>query len=285
MPTSSISPITRAGRLSACALGLAALLAAGITGAAETQPDASPAPPVGAAPPMNAAAPADPAPPTNPVPPVGVMQALPPVPPPPPRIGAGPPPIPPADEGALVTTQATVSRFIPNPDGDVEGFLSTDGVLVRFPPHLSTELTSTVRPGDGVQISGRKDAAGNLKAERIVDTSNGRALVDRPPAPGTPPVPPGSRSARLSQLSAQGRVAYVMTTPRGDPDGAILADGTVIKLAPPDARQFTELLRAGADVSAQGYGMRNQYGTALQATSFGMPGNEVRLYDRAPPAP
>ncbi|ARP80000.1 hypothetical protein CAL12_03615 [Bordetella genomosp. 8] len=249
MPSTSISPIKRASRLSVRALGLAALLAVCATNAAQTPPDVSQPPP------------------------------------PPPRIGFGPEPGPLPDDGTLVTTQATVSRFIPNPDGDVEGFLSTDGVFVRFPPHLSAELTAMVRPGDGVQISGRKDGSGNVKAERIVDTNNGRTLVDRPPAPGNPPLPPGSRSARLSQLSAQGRVAYVTTAPRGEPDGVILADGTVIKLAPPDARQFTDLLRAGADVSAQGYGMRNQYGTALQATSFGMPGNEVRLYDRAPPAP
>jgi hypothetical protein len=38
-------------------------------------------------------------------------------------------------------------------------------------------------------------------------------------------------------------------------------------------------------VSAQGYGTRNQYGTALQATSFGSPGNLTRLYDRVAPGP
>jgi hypothetical protein len=44
-------------------------------------------------------------------------------------------------------------------------------------------------------------------------------------------------------------------------------------------------VQTGARVSAQGYGTRNQYGTALQATSFGAPGNLTRLYDRAPPNP
>ena len=77
----------------------------------------------------------------------------------------------------------------------------------------------------------------------------------------------------------------ITTAPRGEPDGVILVDGTVIKLTPPVAQQFPSLVQAGARVSAQGYGTRNQYGTALQATAFGSPGNLTRLYDRAPPNP
>jgi hypothetical protein len=80
-------------------------------------------------------------------------------------------------------------------------------------------------------------------------------------------------------------VAHITTAPRGEPDGVILADGTVIKLTPPVAQQFPRLVQSGARVSAQGYGTRNQYGTALQATSFGSPGNLTRLYDRVAPGP
>jgi len=65
----------------------------------------------------------------------------------------------------------------------------------------------------------------------------------------------------------------------------ILTDGIVIKLTPPVAQQFPTLLQAGANVSAQGYGTRNQYGSALQATAFGTPGNLTQLYDRALPGP
>ena len=80
-------------------------------------------------------------------------------------------------------------------------------------------------------------------------------------------------------------MAHVTTAPRGEPDGVILADGTVIKLTPPVAQQFPTLVQTGVKVAAQGYGTRNQYGTALQATAFGSPGNLTRLYDRALPAP
>ncbi|WP_322033860.1 hypothetical protein [Paraburkholderia sp. J76] len=214
---------------------------------------------------------------TQPEPPSGIAAVA----PPPPSAIA---PAPLADAGAALIAQVVVARFLTNPDGDVDGFLTSDGMLVHFPPHMGPQLTAMVRPGDHVQVSGWRGPGGNLAAQRIADTRSGQQLVDQPPA-GPPPLPPELRAAALSRLSVQGQVAHVTTAPRGEPDGVILADGTVIKLTPPIAQQFPALLQTGANVSAQGYGTRNQYGTALQATAFGSPGNLTQLYDRQPPAP
>ena len=157
-------------------------------------------------------------------------------------------------------------------------------MLVHFPPHMGVQLTSMVRPGDGVQISGWRNAAGNLTAQSITDTRSGQQLVDQPPQPGALPLLRELRGVALSRLSVQGQVVHVTTAPCGEPDGVILADGAVIKLTPPVAQQFPTLVQTGAKVSAQGYGTRNQYGTALQAAAFGPPGNLTRLYERVPPA-
>ena len=202
--------------------------------------------------------------------------------PPPPPVAE---PVPLADAASSATTQGTVARFLTNPDGDVDGFMTDDGTLVRFPPHMSAQLTSAVRRGDVVQVTGRREEGGGFAAQRIVDTRSGRQVIDEPPMRGAPPLPRAARGEGLSRLSAQGQVAHVTTAPRGEPDGVILSDGTVIKLTPPVAQQFATLVRTGATVSAQGYGTRNQYGTALQATSFGAPGNLTPLYDRAAPMP
>ncbi|MBK4735001.1 hypothetical protein [Noviherbaspirillum pedocola] len=45
------------------------------------------------------------------------------------------------------------------------------------------------------------------------------------------------------------------------------------------------LARAGANVAAQGYGTRNQYGTALHVTAFGPPGNVKHIDERTPSHP
>jgi hypothetical protein len=203
----------------------------------------------------------------------------------PPPVTADAPPPPPGDAVPLATTQVTVARFLTNPDGDVDGFITDDGTLVRFPPHMSAQLTSAVRRGDLVQISGRQEEGGSIAAQRITDTATGRQVIDEPPMRGAAPLPRAARGEGLSRLSAQGQVAHVTTAPRGEPDGVILSDGTVIKLPPPMAQRFGTLIRTGATVSAQGYGTRNQYGTALQATAFGSPGNLTPLYDRHPPMP
>ncbi|SAK60969.1 hypothetical protein AWB76_02999 [Caballeronia temeraria] len=94
-----------------------------------------------------------------------------PPPPPPPILPsatavAPPPPVPCARPIAgavsIATMQATVSRFLTNPDGDVDGFLTIDGRLVRFPPHMGTQLTATVRQGDNVQLSGWHGASSDI---------------------------------------------------------------------------------------------------------------------------
>ncbi len=261
---------SRAAARALSAASLATLIAASTVCAAQTQ-TTSPAA-------LTAASPA--------APPVAAG-AMPPAPAPAPDTAAAlpPGPAPLGADGVPATAQGTVARFLVNPDGDVDGLLTSDGTLVHFPPHMGTQLTSAVRPGDSVQISGWRDAGGALAAQRITDLRNGQQLVDQPPLPGTQPLPPDLRGAALSRLSAQGEVAHVTTTPRGEPDGVILADGTVIRMTPPVAQQFPALVQTGAKVSAQGYGTRTRYGTALQATAFGPPGNLTKLYDRAPPAP
>jgi hypothetical protein len=199
----------------------------------------------------------------------------------PPRVAPGPL----SGAAPVATTQRTVARFLTNPDGDVDGFMTDDGMLVRFPPHMSSQLTSAVRKGDRVEVSGTRDEEGNITAQRITDTRSGQQLIDAPALPGARPLPPAARGQGLARLSAQGQVAHVTTAPRGEPDGVILSDGTVIKLTPPVAQQFATLVRTGATVSAQGYGTRNQYGTSLQATAFGSPGKLTPLYDRNAPTP
>jgi hypothetical protein len=53
-------------------------------------------------------------------------------------------------------------------------------------------------------------------------------------------------------------------------------------MPPPVARQFMSLLRPDVVIAARGYGTRNQYGEALQATAFGTPDNVIQLYNNIP---
>ena len=178
------------------------------------------------------------------------------------------------------TKSGVVKRYVINPEGDIDGLLLADNSLISFPPHIGASVAASITPGDSVQASGFVDPGGTLRARQITNARNGQSIFDQPPPADTPRLPPSLRGVGLVKLDASGRVLRVTTARRGEPDGVLLADGTVIKLTPPGARQFTALLRPGALVAAHGYGTRNRFGQSLQATAFGTPGNLTPLYGR-----
>ena len=194
---------------------------------------------------------------------------------PPPPVGQQP--------GAMTTISGSVGRFLINPEGDVDGLLLADNTLVAFPPHVGLQLAASIAPGDDVRITGFAVPGESIRAQQIEQTRTGRRFVDQPPeSPGAAPSPRSLRGAGLVKLGASGRVLRVTTAPRGEPDGVLLADGTVIKLTPPVAMQFANLLQPGTTVAAEGYGTRNRYGESLQATAFGTPGNLTSIYNTSP---
>lgn len=179
--------------------------------------------------------------------------------------------------------EGSIARFVINPEGSVDGFVLKDGTLVHFPPHMGKQVVDSFRVGAPVSLIGMRSASGELRAEQIVHPDSGVRLADQPPAPDAVRLPPPApRGAGLVRLDVSGIVDRMTTAPRGEPDGVMLRDGTVIKLTPPSAQQFSGLLQPGTSVEAQGYGSQNQYGRALQATAFGASGKLRPLYNQQP---
>ena len=199
-----------------------------------------------------------------------------------PAPGALPPPPPAlADPAAPSVAQGQVQRLLMNPYGEVDGLRLADGTLVQFPPHLSDALTAAVKPGDSIRVIGRAQRPGSVKADAIVNTSNGQTLYDTPPTPGAGrPLPPHLKAQALHPQKVEGQVDAVLTGPRGETNGVILTDGSIVRFAPDSLRQPVQ---PGAPFAAEGLGTQNALGTSLEAISMGTALSALQpLYNRAP---
>src|SRR5260370_8508880 len=152
----------------------------------------------------------------------------------PPPAAAAPPPQPASgqtpfyDPQQLPAQRGRVQQFTLTPRGDIDGLILSDGTEVKTPPHLSTEIAYSVKPGDTVTVHGLRAAVLPLvQAVSITDEQTGRTVVDtgppgpgrRPAAPPPPPpwpgAPPAGPAAPIPGLpAAQGRVPITLHGPQ-----------------------------------------------------------------------
>lgn len=200
---------------------------------------------------------------------------------PPPPSAVGQQPI--FDPAQLPTYTGRVQQFTLTPRGDIDGLILADGTEVKTPPHLSTSIAYSVRPGDTVSVHGLRAAALPLiQAVSITDQATGRTVIDTgPPAPPAPPPPPGppplpaiaapavTTSPLPGLVEAQGRVRMPLHGPQGEVNGALLEDGTVLRLPPPAAMTFAALLQTGQTIVAEGVEWTSALGKVMEVRQIG----------------
>jgi hypothetical protein len=177
-------------------------------------------------------------------------------------------PRPPAASFQTTVVQGSVAQYLMNPDGFVDGLLLSDNTIIRFPPHLGQVLTQTVSPQEVVRVEGFFESLGILHASSIIDLQSQRSVVNTPPS-AEHPRPPRPGSVSRQQLSASGTIRVLTHGKRGEVNGVVLSDGTVIHFPPTVGVQFAALLREGNALAATGYGTSNEYGRSLEATAMG----------------
>jgi hypothetical protein len=183
-------------------------------------------------------------------------------------------PRPPAASFQTTVVEGSVDRYLMNPDGFVDGLLLSNNTVIRFPPHLGQVLTQTVSLQDVVRVEGFFESPAILHASSIIDLQSQRSIVDTPPS-GRHPRPPPPGSVARQPLSASGTIRVLTRGKRGEVDGAVLSDGTVIHFPPPAGVQFAALLREGNTLAASGYGTSNEYGRSLEASAIGPSMNQL----------
>ncbi len=203
------------------------------------------------------------------------------------------------DPNQLPAVRGTVKYFTLTPRGDVDGFLLADGTQVHVPPHLSTQLVAAVKLGDAVTVRGLRAAAiPMVAAMSVTDDASRQTVVDLGPPggpghghggppPGGPgpagmrPPPGGPAAGPASEVS--GKVLSTLHGPRGETNGAILDDGTVLRMPPPEAARLASLLTPGQAVVAQGPGIANDLGRMVDVRTIGATRDQMTPIHAPPP--
>ena len=194
------------------------------------------------------------------------------------------------DPDQLPAVHGVAEQFTLTPRGDVDGLILADGTEVKTPPHLSTQIAYTVKLGDAVTIHGLRAAALPLvQAVSIADDANGRVVVDNSAKGlGGAPPPRGWNEQDLAEL--QGHVRMALHGPQGDVNGALMDDGVVLRLPPPEAGRFATLLQNGQSLVAEGVRTTTPLGTVFDAREIGQSEAELTAigpgdHGRRPPPP
>ena len=186
------------------------------------------------------------------------------------------------DPTQLPAFRGTLQLFTLTPRGDIDGFVLTDGFEVKTPPNLTADLAAAFKPGDIVTVHGLKAASLPLiQAMSVSNDASGIAVIDKGPVPDrvTSPMPHQDGTAPVPM---QGRLRMILHGPRGDINGALLEDGTVLKLPPPEATRFSGVLVSGKSVALEGMRFTTPVGSFIDLTALGLAGGPLQPIPGAP---
>jgi hypothetical protein len=170
---------------------------------------------------------------------------------------------------AAPVVAGSVRRFLVNPHGEVDGLLLADGTIVKFRPHMGAELIAVVKANDAISVRGYREPSAAVKAIVVVNEGTRQQVVERPPGPDIAKMPKHLRFAALSRLKVMGKIERQMRGKKGEVNGVLLSDGTVVRFPPHVAFDFAVLLQPGLVIAAEGLGTENAYGRGLEATAMG----------------
>ncbi len=181
------------------------------------------------------------------------------------------------DPAFLPETAGTVERFVVNPHGEIDGLIMADGgkkpVLVHVPPHLEQALQAAVRPRDVIKVRGVRPRRVEMIAAVAVIASSGETICDE--GPDKSPKPTVSRG-KPERMSVSGRVSLSLYGPKGELRGALLDEGSIVRVGSKEAQHCRNLLQPGASIAARGAGLRTVHGRVVTAEEIGPSLNDLR---------
>ena len=172
-----------------------------------------------------------------------------------------------------------VDRYLLNPRGDVYGLLLRDGSQMHVTLRAAQDLTKAIQPGDHVRVHGRRVPDSPLvKPDVIVNVTDRTSFTV--PYRLDLPMPPREERPTVTEMNAAGTIRVLLYDPLKDVvNGALLSDGTQVRLPPDVGEHFHASLQKDMDVEVRGYGTATPYGSALEAIAIGRKGQPLTHLD------
>src|SRR5690242_8253274 len=63
----------------------------------------------------------------------------------------------------VISLQGKVASYLINPFGEIDGLILDNGTLAKTPPHMSSNVTELVKPGDSVTLQGTPEAGASFE--------------------------------------------------------------------------------------------------------------------------
>ena len=166
------------------------------------------------------------------------------------------------DPDHLPQTVGNVVQFTQNPKGELDGLILDRDRQVHFPPHLGPRVAKVIAVGDKVHVRGVRPRGAAVIAAVSLGKSHGTEIVDNGPDAEKHRGKPLKATRRAGKIA--GDVRLPLHGPKGELWGAVLTDGTVVRLGPKEAARKARQLTAGARFSGQGSSMETPFGRVVE---------------------
>lgn len=180
------------------------------------------------------------------------------------------------DAMQLPETKGTVKQYTLTPRGDVDGLILSDGTEIKLPPHLTAQVVFAVKPGDAVSVRGlRARALPLVDGASVTNAVTGVTVTDN--------APPDGPARTITETTLSGKIAAALHGKRGEVNGALLENGTILRLPPPEAERIQSLLQPGQTVAVRGVSLVTPLGTVVEARAVGSTPEQLTELAAPPP--
>jgi hypothetical protein len=163
------------------------------------------------------------------------------------------------DPACLPETRGKVTHFLLNPHGNLDGLILDRTRQVHFPPHLSRQVARHIGLGERIRVRGVTPRNADLIAAVALTSRQGVEILDEGPQHHAHRPQPQGKA-----MDVQGEVVLPLYGPKGELRGALLDDGTSLRMAPHAAAELAGYLMPGVHVQAWGQGVKNRFGRSVE---------------------